>query len=116
MNVPAQISATTTNPPQMKPSAAHIAQLAYQKWEQQGQPAGRDQEFWLQAEKQLLSETKQRQSKLAQPLSSPKIESVQKAAGADQKPIVLDNPPKPSLESSDAFQRKNKPAKPSRRF
>jgi hypothetical protein len=32
-----------------------IASLAYQLWEQHGRPHGRDQEFWLQAEAQLLT-------------------------------------------------------------
>jgi len=29
------------------------AQLAYQLWEQEGKPSGRDVEFWLKAEAQL---------------------------------------------------------------
>jgi DUF2934 family protein len=32
---------------------AAIGLLAYQLWEQAGHPAGRDQEFWFQAEKRL---------------------------------------------------------------
>jgi len=30
-----------------------IARLAYQAWEKDGRPAGRDMEYWLQAETQL---------------------------------------------------------------
>ena len=32
-----------------------ITALAYQIWDKAGRPAGRDLEFWLQAEDQLLS-------------------------------------------------------------
>ena len=30
-----------------------IAQLAYQHWEQDGRPNGRDRDYWLEAEQQL---------------------------------------------------------------
>jgi hypothetical protein len=31
-----------------------IALLAYQKWEAQGRPSGKEMEFWLEAEQQLV--------------------------------------------------------------
>ena len=34
-------------------SADRVRDLAYTLWEQQGRPAGRDLELWLQAERQL---------------------------------------------------------------
>jgi hypothetical protein len=34
-----------------------VAQRAYQIWQDSGCPSGRDEEFWLQAEQQLLSDT-----------------------------------------------------------
>jgi hypothetical protein len=37
-----------------------ISALAEQLWKQAGQPAGRDLEFWLQAETQLLAGTANR--------------------------------------------------------
>ncbi len=36
-----------------QPNADEIARVAYQQWEQQGRPAGKDLEFWLRAEQQL---------------------------------------------------------------
>lgn len=33
-----------------------IRELAYQKWEQAGQPCGQDKEFWIEAEKELFGE------------------------------------------------------------
>ena len=33
---------------------AEIARLAQQIWEREGRQAGRDQEYWLQAERELL--------------------------------------------------------------
>ena len=35
-----------------------IAQLAKQLWEREGRQAGRDLEYWLRAERQLLSDRK----------------------------------------------------------
>jgi hypothetical protein len=37
------------------PSHDDIAFLAHQLWEKNGRPAGQDVEFWLQAERSLLS-------------------------------------------------------------
>ena len=40
---------------QIKISHAEIAQQASQRWELAGHPIGRDAEFWLQAEAELLA-------------------------------------------------------------
>ena len=37
------------------PKHEEIAALAHQIWENNGRPAGRDVQFWLQAEQSLLS-------------------------------------------------------------
>jgi hypothetical protein len=36
-----------------KPTSIEIVRLAYQLWQEAGQPEGRDQEFYLQAEREL---------------------------------------------------------------
>jgi len=36
-----------------KPTQIDIVRRAYELWQQSGQPEGRDQEFYLQAEKEL---------------------------------------------------------------
>jgi hypothetical protein len=40
---------------QPRPSHDDIAALAYEIWERNGRPAGREVEFWLRAEQSLLS-------------------------------------------------------------
>ena len=40
------------------PKHDEIAALAHQIWEKNGRPAGRDVQFWLQAEQSLLSSIK----------------------------------------------------------
>jgi hypothetical protein len=42
----------------IKPSDKEIAARAYKLWEQNGQPEGRDEEFWRLAEQELLNEDK----------------------------------------------------------
>jgi hypothetical protein len=37
------------------PTHEEIAKLAAQKWREAGQPSNRDEEFWLQAEKELYN-------------------------------------------------------------
>ncbi len=36
-----------------KPTSIEIVRRAYQLWQEAGQPEGRDQEFYLQAEREL---------------------------------------------------------------
>lgn len=47
-NNPAQSASTTT------PTQEDISRRAAQLWENYGRPQGRDQEIWLEAERQLL--------------------------------------------------------------
>jgi hypothetical protein len=71
-----------------RPGHPEIARLAAQLWEKRGRPAGHDEEIWLQAEQQLLSEwsrSRPRAARLAQPES----------AGQER------FRPKPGLKSSD---------------
>lgn len=44
---------TATNP-LIAPSRDEIAQSAHERWLEAGQPEGRDDEFWLEAEHRLL--------------------------------------------------------------
>lgn len=44
---------TTSSTPSISPSRDEIAARAAAIWEQNGRPAGRDEEFWLDAERQL---------------------------------------------------------------
>lgn len=37
-----------------KPLREEIARRAYQLWQENGEPSGRDEEFWLKAELQVL--------------------------------------------------------------
>ena len=39
--------------PMAKPAQIDIVRRAYQLWQQAGEPKGRDQEFYLQAEREL---------------------------------------------------------------
>jgi hypothetical protein len=39
--------------PSMSANESNVSKLAYQLWEQAGRPAGRDLEFWLNAEVKL---------------------------------------------------------------
>lgn len=39
-----------------------VRALAYQLWEQAGQPTGRELEFWLEAERQIEDEREERKS------------------------------------------------------
>jgi len=41
-----------------KPSEKEIAARAYQLWEENGRPEGKEEEFWHVAEQELLNEDK----------------------------------------------------------
>jgi len=60
-------------------NADEIARVAYQLWEQQGRPAGKDLEFWLRAEQQLGA------SRQAQPSNAAQSLRAEKSAGVAQK-------------------------------
>jgi Protein of unknown function (DUF2934) len=51
--VPSSRSSTPTADPTLSPSRAEIATRAEALWRQAGCPQGRDDEFWLEAERQL---------------------------------------------------------------
>lgn len=42
-----------------------VRNLAYSLWEQAGRPEGRDQEFWLEAERLLVKPNRETKGKLA---------------------------------------------------
>ena len=42
-----------------------VRSRAYELWEQAGRPAGRELEFWLEAERQLVAEREERNSAAA---------------------------------------------------
>ena len=66
-----------------KPSDKEIAARAYKLWEQNGQPEGRDEEFWRLAEQELLNDDKSspmRTPDLCKKPRSPRPNSVRRAA------------------------------------
>ncbi|MDR6303190.1 hypothetical protein GGQ85_000871 [Nitrobacter vulgaris] len=44
--------------PHQNPTPAQIRRRAYELWQQEGFPSGKDEEFYLQAEKDLSGEEK----------------------------------------------------------
>ncbi len=68
----AEGSAATRNLPNenSEPSEAEIARLAYEIWEMEGRPEGRDLDHWMMARKQLLG------------VGDPKAETDSKASGS----------------------------------
>lgn len=52
------------DPPVGVPSKNEIECLAYKLWEKAGQPKGRDQEFYLEAERQLEQQVTGRELKI----------------------------------------------------
>jgi len=70
----------------IRPSADEIEKRAYFLWEQEGKVEGRDVEYWLQAEAQLVASQKQEvelQSATAK-LSSPPPKQAPKAKSKNQ--------------------------------
>jgi hypothetical protein len=61
---------------------SEIRLAAYQMWDKAGRPAGRDLQFWLDAEAQLRAATKAASAKPVAPLSAkaPDSNGVHKAA------------------------------------
>jgi hypothetical protein len=73
-------------PPNVAANRNEISHLAFQLWEKAGRPAGRDLEFWLGAEKQLLA--RQRPEAV-------KVETVApKPSSANRVPPVQSNTPR----------------------
>jgi Protein of unknown function (DUF2934) len=50
-----------------KPPRMEIVRRAYELWEQAGKPEGRDQEFYLQAERELSTQPDSSDEKAANP-------------------------------------------------
>jgi hypothetical protein len=66
---------TQRTSPALQLSHDAIASLAAQTWEREGRPGGRDLEFWLRAEQQLVSVRQQEAGKAGtRNLSNPKSE------------------------------------------
>ncbi len=84
-----------------------IARLAYQLWEKAGRPAGRDLEFWVEAEKQNLVLSKPTE---IQPAKAALASSYTPPAPA--KTPVTKNNPAPSNAKLTAVPHPVKPTKP----
>ena len=55
----------TRQPEQIKLSHDEVAQRACKLWEAAGRPVGRDEEYWLQAEAELLASRRSARSPVA---------------------------------------------------
>lgn len=66
-----------------------VRNLAYNLWEQAGRPEGRDQEFWLEAERLLVKPDRETKGKLAPREAKP--DTVKK--GAKAKAAPMEKPP-----------------------
>jgi hypothetical protein len=73
--------------PQQHTSRDQIAELAYQIWEQRGRPHGCDVEFWLEAERQILLNSKPSRQPLAVSVRTPE------AVAARSQPSRASQPP-----------------------
>jgi hypothetical protein len=72
------------------PKHEEIAALAHQIWEKNGRPAGRDVQFWLQAEQSLLSSIKApppAQAPAARAPGSPSRRSAAKSGQGGAEPL-----------------------------
>jgi hypothetical protein len=78
---------------QSKVSRDEVAQRAYQLWEAAGQPVGRDLEYWLQAESELLSSKNRCPTTVSAAKAGPELE----IAGAP--PPAIHDPGTRKLES-----------------
>ena len=54
------------------PSRIEIVRRAYALWEQAGKPDGKDQEFYLQAERELTADSDDSRSVLEEPADHPR--------------------------------------------
>ena len=55
-----------------RPSRIEIVRRAYALWEQAGKPDGKDQEFYLQAERELTAASDDSRSVLEEPADHPR--------------------------------------------
>ncbi|WP_438480215.1 DUF2934 domain-containing protein [Oleiharenicola lentus] len=65
------------------PTHEEIAQRAYQLWQNAGQPDGRHDEFWLQAETALLGKTVPVASPATHSTSTPALDRLKAVAAAE---------------------------------
>jgi len=57
-----------------------IAKAAWNIWQQEGRPEGRDQEHWLKAEQQLLMARNGRSGPPLNPVAAPKVSTLRRTA------------------------------------
>jgi hypothetical protein len=91
-----------------KPSYDAISMDAYFLWEKSGKPHGRDEEFWLSAERMLLNQIEsliQRTQKEAKPVSPQKRKGTSKARSTNASEKA-----KSSARKAAATQKARKPA------
>ena len=55
-----------------RPSRIEIVRRTYALWEQAGKPDGKDQEFYLQAERELTADSDDSRSVLEEPADHPR--------------------------------------------
>ena len=91
-----------------KPTYDAISMDAYFLWEKNGKPHGRDEEFWLSAERMLLNQIEsliQRTQKEAKPVSPQKRKGTSKARSTNPSEKA-----KSSARKAAATQKARKPA------
>jgi hypothetical protein len=91
-----------------KPTYDAISMDAYFLWEKSGKPHGRDEEFWLSAERMLLNQIEsliQRTQKEAKPVARQKRKSTSKARVTNTSEKT-----KPSARKAAVTQKARKPA------
>jgi hypothetical protein len=89
-----------------QPNREAVAALAHQLWEKNGRPAGRDVEFWLQAERSVLSAAKP-PPQAAVPAAAPANIAAPESASAAAKTSY----PKAKRPNAKAAKGAAKPAK-----
>ena len=89
MSNPSLISATDTKPPHEQ-----IAVRAELLWKAKGSPSGRDEEFWLEAERQLSTEAREILNETSTPSSEDPNPSMgaQSSAAEEMKPTTASAP------------------------
>ncbi len=71
-----------------KPAQYDIAQRAYELWERDGRPQGRDQEYWFHAEREMIGATTAEEDR---PIGE--IRQAQQASAERRKSARQDAPP-----------------------
>lgn len=84
MNMNIATHKDTGSPPRSGEDRDEVARRAYQLWEAGGRPAGRDLEFWLQAEAELHFARRSRSPKTGVSRDGPAHESPEASAPSPQ--------------------------------